>query len=135
MPLHFIHIDQTDLLILWSNYAVYLFSSHVKPMGNTAAGRLSDCHSSHTELQQSRGSRVEWINKQNDSSCRWICFCPCLWFFTFSSHQSVWFLVPQSPCTMFMMYIIDCSLSTGLMFKAALGWFRCWYGCRSNSNH
>lgn len=49
-------------------------------MGNTETCRLTDCPSSNTQPQHSRGSRVEWINKQYNSSCRWICFCSCLCF-------------------------------------------------------
>lgn len=60
---------------------IYFLSFFFKPLGNTQVGRLTDCHSSQTELQSSRGSRVGWITKQSNSSCRWIRFCPCLCFF------------------------------------------------------
>lgn len=105
----------------WLLYTVVKPSciSFSSPMGNTEPGRLSDCRSSHTELQQSRGSRVEWINKRSDSSCRWICFCPCLCFFFFffpPSHESIWFPAPQS-FTMCIIYIIDYCSAGRFNFK------------------
>lgn len=125
-----VHINAQSPYILYIKmYSFFFLISNL----NTETCRLSDCHSSHTELQHSRDSQVAWINKQNNSSCRWICFCPYL----------MCFLPPMSQCDfsssiitycMCIIYIIDCSPSAGLIFKAALRRFTCWNGCKSNSD-
>lgn len=33
-PLHFLHVEQTDLFIFWSNYAVYLFSWEIQQLAD-----------------------------------------------------------------------------------------------------
>lgn len=114
------------LVKLWVVFVSFLFFSSLWEIHN---GRLTDCHSSQTELQSSRGSRVGWITKQSNSSCRWIYFCPCLCFFSLSD-EYMCSLVPQSS-TMCIMYVIDCCFPlTGL-----IPWSRWWNGCRCNSNH
>lgn len=116
------------LVKLWVVSVSFLF--FFTPLGNTQVGRLTDCHSSQTELQSSRGSWVGWITKQNNSSCRWIRFCPCLcFFFFFSSEEYMCSPVPQSS-TMCIMYAIDCCSSpTGLISRS-----RWRNGCRCSSN-
>ena len=128
----FIRYIQSNLTSSYSGQTMgcICFLSFFSSLGEIHNGRLTDCHSSQTELQSSRGSRVGWITKQSNSSCRWIYFCPCLCFFFSLSDEYMCSLVPQSS-TMCIMYVIDCCFPlTGL-----IPWSRWWNGCRCNSNH
>ncbi len=58
-PLYFIYIEQTDLSILWSNFAVYIYFSY-SSLWEIETGRLSNCHSSHSSQEA-----PEWNESTN----------------------------------------------------------------------
>lgn len=104
---------------------LYIF--YFNPMGNTETAK-------NEWLPPSRGPRVGWINKHTVLHADEYAFVSAHAFPSLS-HEYMWFLVPQSftMCIVYVWYWLLVALA-GLIFKAALGKFRSWNGCKSNSN-